>query len=935
MVKSKRTKLLTKAISMLIAVIMVVTLIPCMGLQSRAAEPNQTFKVDLGKLTESDNFGPLGPDSTAIYRASDGVYFLFDTLDEKSMTVAFAEEYNFYVLVPMGKKLKSVKLGEDVNTDIQRAGMSAIPDIFGNWYCQFVVRIQTDADEAVFSGYTLADEDEYGYIRIEADNFPGWEMYFADEEYIWPDCNVEGVDPDAIAYDMAEYNDTCVGERYSLAPKGEISMLTSAYSSNLTLNGEKLDSKKACLVRESEVTNSNLITINVEAGKSYSIGGSYSRNGHDKEIIACGEIFVNKEEELDILPKEDWPDYIDSFYLDEVNNKYVANLKKVDYEIKLTEGIYNAVSDHELEVNIPDGDKVVIEPYVSGEEVFSNLSSFCGSNIIVNVGKDALLTVNTYVENDDGEGLFPNLTINGEGKCIFNDKFKNVGKLNLNCDCIINCKDVESSFIRANEINISKRASVVIDCKDMSSSTYCPIASYTPVYISDGAQLVFDNIDVDLIGNLAYIKAYDFGGKITDVTGGQYPAGKAYKVTYARNGEDSPEAGYRIVVKPEAGTGDFKSYGLYSINYSDPNGTFKVTKGTGILENGVYKLIEGTEVEAIMLPNEGYQIDKNVFDIDAKSGKEPGSYSFIKPSRDAELSALFKKTDSKLVSDVKSVKSVTADIKGLVANGTVEVSIKDGKESEAMKKEAADAKFISYLDIKADNVIVNAAGDDWVTPVGKFQKSMKVDVTLNDADKNKKEYVVYKLGDNKVVKIDSTYDSSKNVLSFDAQSSSTYGIAYLEAADVKPAKKGKVLVDKKTGNSYKVTSSSKKNPTVAFVKTKNKKVKSVTVPKTVTINKVKYSVTTIGANAFAKCTKLTKVTIPASIKGIGKGAFTGCKKLKSVVIKTTKLTKKNVKAGAFKGIPAKAKVKVPKKSLKNYKKFFFKKGLTKKAKLVK
>lgn len=97
--------------------------------------------------------------------------------------------------------------------------------------------------------------------------------------------------------------------------------------------------------------------------------------------------------------------------------------------------------------------------------------------------------------------------------------------------------------------------------------------------------------------------------------------------------------------------------------------------------------------------------------------------------------------------------------------------------------------------------------------------------------------------------------------------------------------------------------------------------------KTVTIGK---NVTSIGDKAFYKCKKLSKIVIPAKVKKIGKEAFSGCSKLKSITIKTSKLTTKSVGAKAFKGIYAKAVIKVPKKKKAAYKKMLQKKGIGKK-----
>ena len=69
------------------------------------------------------------------------------------------------------------------------------------------------------------------------------------------------------------------------------------------------------------------------------------------------------------------------------------------------------------------------------------------------------------------------------------------------------------------------------------------------------------------------------------------------------------------------------------------------------------------------------------------------------------------------------------------------------------------------------------------------------------------------------------------------------------------------------------------------------------------------------------------------IHTIGKQAFAGCKNLKSIRIKTPYLTKKSVGTKAFKGISVKAKIKVPKKQLKAYKKLLKAKGVAKSVKI--
>ena len=84
--------------------------------------------------------------------------------------------------------------------------------------------------------------------------------------------------------------------------------------------------------------------------------------------------------------------------------------------------------------------------------------------------------------------------------------------------------------------------------------------------------------------------------------------------------------------------------------------------------------------------------------------------------------------------------------------------------------------------------------------------------------------------------------------------------------------------------------------------------------------------TEIGDNAFKGDTRLTKVTIGASVKKIGKSAFDGCVNLKKVTIKTKKLTAKNIGKNAFRGTPATAIFKCPKGMADSYEEILKQKG---------
>lgn len=117
---------------------------------------------------------------------------------------------------------------------------------------------------------------------------------------------------------------------------------------------------------------------------------------------------------------------------------------------------------------------------------------------------------------------------------------------------------------------------------------------------------------------------------------------------------------------------------------------------------------------------------------------------------------------------------------------------------------------------------------------------------------------------------------------------------------------------KANGKTYKVTG------IAANACKGNKKMTSLTIGN---------NVTKIGRNAFANCTKLTKVTVNGSkLKTIGKNAFKGDKKLKNISLKKVKSLKKVEKA-AFQGISKKVTVKVPRNKKKAYSRLLKKGGI--------
>jgi len=91
---------------------------------------------------------------------------------------------------------------------------------------------------------------------------------------------------------------------------------------------------------------------------------------------------------------------------------------------------------------------------------------------------------------------------------------------------------------------------------------------------------------------------------------------------------------------------------------------------------------------------------------------------------------------------------------------------------------------------------------------------------------------------------------------------------------------------------YKVTKTGVKGGQVTVIKTKKKSYSKVTIPETVNLGGIKFSVTRIGANAFYKNTRLKTITIKTlKLKSVGRNAFKNINRYASIKCPHSKLEK--------------------------------------------
>lgn len=233
---------------------------------------------------------------------------------------------------------------------------------------------------------------------------------------------------------------------------------------------------------------------------------------------------------------------------------------------------------------------------------------------------------------------------------------------------------------------------------------------------------------------------------------------------------------------------------LYQLGWNIPdtedstvtNGTVRVIAANGyrFTSGGYtdYSIEAGSTVTIELLPDYGYQyVSGGLNGNQTVPDEGKGSYTFIMPNNHLHLSAIFDRS-SDIISVVSGkVSGASISMPEGEINGNAEFSVADNSngDSSVFQPVASGATIGGLVDLSLNEVVLKGSLDEaWKTNVTELEEEMSVNLQLADSLKGHSNYSVLRDHDGTVTKLDSSYNETTGILSFDTDSYSTYAIAY-------------------------------------------------------------------------------------------------------------------------------------------------------------
>lgn len=220
------------------------------------------------------------------------------------------------------------------------------------------------------------------------------------------------------------------------------------------------------------------------------------------------------------------------------------------------------------------------------------------------------------------------------------------------------------------------------------------------------------------------------------------------------------------------------SDGIVNMNSQDENG-------------GLVSIAPGSKVKVEIKPDYGYQfISGSLNGNTVTAGSDVSTFTFIMPSTNLHLSALFTKTDDIINVDSTQVASGSiANGENVVDSGNLKLEIKDLTQNEIetidnnMKQTVGDDEIKLYLDMNLFSVVNKGTRtDSWENQLTDLSQNLTVALNLDESlrDLDGTFYVVRLHeeadGTKSYTKIKAAYDKVAGTVTFATNKFSTYAL---------------------------------------------------------------------------------------------------------------------------------------------------------------
>lgn len=278
------------------------------------------------------------------------------------------------------------------------------------------------------------------------------------------------------------------------------------------------------------------------------------------------------------------------------------------------------------------------------------------------------------------------------------------------------------------------------------------------------------------------------------------------------------------------------------------HGKVEITPGEGITDmtqdaanSGLYAVQPGTPVTIRLIPDYGYQLKSTGLNgVNVAAGSELNTYTFIMPSTNLHLGALFEKTQSEDKTDCGGSAMVSsASImygENAAQGGILSLTVTDNASYDKDVSGAVSGTGVvkvASLDLTLANIVGKGDGTSWEVAVTEFANDINVELTLDLGVLGVGEtYSVVRDHDGVLTELSTTYDAATKVLTFSTNQFSTYTIVKKNISDTSTGNTGTSSDNTPSGSTQTVNDTLSNNASSGSAQTTADNSNNLTSPKT-------------------------------------------------------------------------------------------------------